>query len=159
MSLSDLFVSTAILDDNRSHDKKEVIHQLLLQLAADGHLDEASLPSVLDGVMRRELLASTGIGGGIAIPHTKHPAISRRLGILGLCRPPVDFDSIDAEPADLIFLILAPPDSPGYQSMRVPRDVEDLHRRMRNETFCESLRESTTTEKLWEILSQPDQAD
>lgn len=159
MSLSDLFVSTAILDDSRSLDKKEVIHRLLLKLAADGHLDQASVPSVLDGVMRRESLASTGIGRGIAVPHTKHPAINRRLGILGLCRPPVDFDSIDAEPVDLVFLILAPPDSPGYQSMRVPRDVEELHRRMRNETFCNKLRESTSAEELREILLQSELAD
>lgn len=157
MSLSDLFVSTAILENASSLDKKEVIHQLLLQLAADGHLDEASLPSVLDGVMRLEALASTGVGRGIAIPHTKHPAISRRLGILGLCRTPVDFDSVDVEPVDLVFLILAPPDSPGYQSMRVPRDVEELHRRMQKETFCERLRQATTREKLWEILSQSGQ--
>jgi mannitol/fructose-specific phosphotransferase system IIA component (Ntr-type) len=90
MSLSDLFISTAILEDNRSLDKKEVIHQLLLQLAVDGHLDQASVPSVLDGVMRRESLCSTAVGGGIAVPHTKHPAINRRLGILGLCRHPGD---------------------------------------------------------------------
>ncbi len=152
MSLSDLFVGTAILEDSRSFDKKDVIHQLLLQLAADGQLYQASVLSVLDGVMRREALASTGIGRGIAIPHTKHPAISRRLGILGLCRPPVDFDSIDAEPVDLIFLLLAPPDSPGYQSMRVPRDIEELHCRMRNETFCECLRESITETELRGVL-------
>ncbi len=157
MSLSDLFVSTAILDDSRSLDKKEVIHRLLLKLAADGHLDQASVPSVLDGVMRRESLASTGIGRGIAVPHTKHPAINRRLGILGLCRPPVDFDSIDAEPVDLVFLILAPPDSLGYQSMRVPRDVEKLTRRLRSAKFCERLRQSKTAEELWEIISQSGQ--
>ena len=156
MPLIDLIVCTAILDGCESPEKIDVVYKLLVRLAAGGHLEMSSVPSVLDAVMRRESLGSTGVGGGMAVPHAKHPAISRRMCILGLCRPSVDFDSIDAEPVDLVFLLLTPPDSPGYQSMRVPRDVEELHRRMQNETFCESLRASTSDEKLWEILSQPD---
>lgn len=159
MPLTELIVCTAILDGCESLEKTGVVHQLLVRLAADGYLDKASVPSVLDGVMRREALASTGVGGGIAVPHTKHLAINRRLGILGLCRPPVDFDSIDAEPVDLVFLILAPPDSPGYQSIRVPRDVEELHRRLRSDVFLERLRASTSAEGLREILSQADLSD
>ena len=157
MPLTELIVCAVILDGCESLEKTDVVSQLLVRLAADGHLEKAGVPSVLDGVMRRESLASTGVGGGIAVPHTKHPAISRRLGILGLYRPPVDFDSVDAEPVDLIFLLLTPPDSPGYQSMRVPRDVEELTRRLRSAKFCERLRQSKTAEELWEIISQSGQ--
>ena len=88
-------------------------------------------------------------------PHTKHPAVTRRLGILGLCRTPVDFDSLDAEPVDLIFLILSPSDSPGYQSMRVPREQEQLNRRLLSTEFCDQLRQASSEVGLREILTQP----
>lgn len=159
MPITDLVVSTAILDHCESLTKAEVVYQLLLRLAAVRHLEEASVPSVLDAVMRRESMASTGIGAGIAIPHAKHAAVTHRLGIIGLCRPPVDFDSIDAEPADLILLILWPPDSPGYQSMRVPREMESLNRRLQSAEFCARLRQSTTAEDLWKNFSQSDLND
>lgn len=157
MPLTELIVGAALLDGCESLEKTDVVQQLLERLAADGYPDRASVPSVPDGVMRRESLASTGIGRGIAVPHTKHAVISRRLDILGRCRPLVDFDSADAEPVDLIILPLTPPDSPGYQSMRVPRDVEDLTRRLRSAKFCERLRQSKTAEELWEINSQSGQ--
>ena len=159
MSITDFIVSSEILECSESSRKTEVVQQLLHRLAADGHLDPGCVPSVFDGVMRRESLGSTGIGRGVAIPHTKHPAVTRRLGILGLCRTPVDFDSLDAEPVDLIFLILSPSDSPGYQSMRVSREAEELSRRLRSEEFCDRLRQSNSDVGLWEILSQPDRAD
>jgi PTS system nitrogen regulatory IIA component len=159
VSLADFIVSTAILECADSAGKIDVVQQLLHRLAADGHLDPGRVPLVFDGVMRRESLGSTGIGRGIAIPHTKHPGVPRRLGILGICRPPVDFDSVDGEPADLIFLILAPPDLPGYQSMRVPREMEELPRRLRSDKFCNQLRHSTTEVELREILSQSELAD
>lgn len=156
MSLADIIVSSAILECADSSGKIDVVQRLLHRLAVDGHLDSGCISSILDGVMRRESLGSTGIGRGIAIPHTKHQAVSRRLGILGICRPSIDFDSIDGEPADLIFLILAPPDSPGYQSMRVPREMEELSRRVRSDKFCNQLRQSATEVELREFLSQPD---
>ncbi len=159
MSLTDFIVGAVLLDGSASMKKTEIVQKLLDRLAADGHLDLGCVPSVLDGVMRRESLGSTGFGRGVALPHTKHPAVTRRLGILGVCRPAVDFDSIDAEPVDLIFLILAPPDSPGYQSMRVPREQEKLNRRLLSEEFCAQLRQSTSEAGLREILSQPVRTD
>ncbi len=155
MSLTDFIVGAVILDCSESMKKTEIIQRLLDRLAADGHLDLGCVPAVLDGVMRRESLGSTGIGRGVALPHTKHPAVTRRLGILGVCRPSVDFDSIDAEPVDLIFLILSPPDSPGYQSMRVPREQEQLNRRLLSTEFCDQLRQASSEVGLREILTQP----
>lgn len=100
MPLTELIVSTVLFDACESLEKTEVVYQLLLRLAADGHLEVFSMPSVVDAVVR-ELMSSTGIGGGVDIPQAKHATVSHRLGIRGLCRPPVDFDSIDAEPARL----------------------------------------------------------
>lgn len=155
MSLTDFIVSTIILDCTDTPSKPDIVQQLVQRLAADGQIDPDIVPAVVDGVLRRESLASTGIGRGIAVPHTKHPAVSRRLGILGLCRPSVDFNSIDAEPVDLIFLILSPPDLPG-QYLRVAPEAEELHRRLRSKTFCDRLRASTSAEGLREILSRTD---
>ena len=95
MSLVELIVSTVILDIASSAIKADVVERLLLKLAADGHIGEADVPTLSAGVMRRESLRSTGIGLGVAIPHTRHGSISRPIGVLGLCRNPVNFDSIE----------------------------------------------------------------
>ena len=75
MALTDFIVSTIILNGGPSVDKASVVQQMLMQLAADGHVTTAEVPAVLDAVMRRESLASTGIGQGVAVPHAKHDGI------------------------------------------------------------------------------------
>lgn len=72
MSITDFIVSSEILECSESSRKTEVVQQLLHRLAADGHLDPGCVPSVFDGVMRRESLGSTGIGRGVAIPPTRN---------------------------------------------------------------------------------------
>ena len=74
-----------------------------------------------------QLFCSTGIGQGVAIPHAKHDTVPRLLGIVGLCRVPVNFGSIDGEPADIIALLFAPRDPQGIARERrtIPRSSYD----------------------------------
>lgn len=153
MSVSDFIFTATILEVNDSAEKSDLVFQLLNRLAMDGKLHPSSVPSLLEAVMRRESIASTGIGAGIAIPHAKHPAVSRRLGILGLCHPPVEFDSIDGERTDLVWLLLLPTDPSGYQSMRISPEVSLLYEKLRHATFRRRLRESTSEEEMRDILS------
>jgi PTS system fructose-specific IIA component/PTS system nitrogen regulatory IIA component len=151
MRLSELICSTAILEGGSSIAKEELIRQMLLQLAIEGHLAEADVPSVLEAVMRRERLASTGIGRGVAVPHGKHAAVSRRLGVLALCRTPVEFDSIDGLPTDIFVLLLAPSERPGFP-LRVSPPSDVLIRRLADEKFTEGLRQSKSAEEIAAFL-------
>src|SRR4051812_5380994 len=98
MCLADIFIRTAVLDGGPAASKEELVGQLLALLAATGHVPRAVVPAILAAVLRREQLGSTGIGKGLAIPHARHPSVTRPLGILAACRTPVDFGSLDGEP-------------------------------------------------------------
>jgi mannitol/fructose-specific phosphotransferase system IIA component (Ntr-type) len=89
MPLADIFVHTAILEGGPGLGKADLVSSLLEWLAEAGHIPHAEVPTILDAVLRRERLGSTGIGRGIAVPHARHPAVARTLGILAVCRAPV----------------------------------------------------------------------
>jgi PTS system nitrogen regulatory IIA component len=105
MDLSDLIEVSAIMPALKANSKKQV-----LQLLAEKAARITGLPEreIFDTVLRREKLGSTGVGNGIAIPHGKIPGIRRIAGVFARLEQPVDFDSLDDQPVDLVFLLLAP---------------------------------------------------
>ena len=105
MDLSDLIEAGAILPALRANSKKQ-----LLQLLSEKAAEMTGLPEreVFDTILQRERLGSTGVGNGIAIPHGKLPRITRLYGVFARLEKPIDFESIDEQPVDLIFLLLAP---------------------------------------------------
>jgi len=155
MKLSEWICSTAILDGCSSVGKEELLRQLLTKLAIEGHLDAADVPSLLEGVIRREQLGSTGIGRGIACPNCRHAAIERRIAILGVCSQPVEFESIDGEPADIFALILVPPERPGGY-LKVFPGAEALMRQLGDERFTGKLRAARTEADIFDLLRAAD---
>lgn len=105
-----------VIADCQLFSKLQIVEQMLLQLAIHGCVPVAELPSLTAAVMRREGLGTTGIGRGVACPHTRHAAVQRSSVAAFLFKPPVQFDSIDAEPADIFLLYLSPPPKP-YERM------------------------------------------
>jgi PTS system nitrogen regulatory IIA component len=105
MDLSDLIEVSAIMPALKANSKKQV-----LQLLAEKAARITGLPEreIFDTVLRREKLGSTGVGNSIAIPHGKIPGIRRIAGVFARLEQPVDFDSLDDQPVDLVFLLLAP---------------------------------------------------
>jgi PTS system nitrogen regulatory IIA component len=105
MDLNDLIEVPAIMPALKANSKKQV-----LQLLAEKAARITGLPEreIFDTVLRREKLGSTGVGNGIAIPHGKIPGVRRITGVFARMEQPVDFDSLDDQPVDLIFLLLAP---------------------------------------------------
>jgi len=105
MDLSDLIEVSAIMPALKVNSKKQVL-QVLSERAAQ----LTGLPErlVFDTVQQREKLGSTGVGNGIAIPHGKIPGVKRILGVFARLEAPVDFEALDDQPVDLIFLLLAP---------------------------------------------------
>jgi mannitol/fructose-specific phosphotransferase system IIA component (Ntr-type) len=152
MSLADLFVSTAILDGGPAIGKAEVVGRLLTLLAQAGHIPHDDVPALQNAVMRREQLGTTGIGRGVAVPHAKHAAVVRPLGILAVCRRPVWFDSLDGEPVDIVALILSPRDRPGIHLGEASRGSEVLSRNLADEGFCGRLRQARSAEEIEDVV-------
>lgn len=105
MDLSDLIEVSAIMPTLKANSKKQV-----LQLLAEKAARITGLPEreIFDTILRREKLGSTGVGNGIAIPHGKIPGVRRITGVFARLDTPVDFDSLDDQPVDVVFLLLAP---------------------------------------------------
>jgi PTS system nitrogen regulatory IIA component len=106
MSIVDYLDTNQVLIGVPSRSKKQVIEELTTRVAT---LTGLSPRCLLDLVMRRERLGSTGIGGGIAIPHAVHDDLTRTIAFLAVLKTPIDFDSIDGQPADIICLVVGPP--------------------------------------------------
>jgi nitrogen PTS system EIIA component len=105
MDLSDLIEPRAVMPSLRANSKKQ-----LLQLLAEKAAQITGLPEreVFDTILQRERLGSTGVGNGIAIPHGKLAGVSRITGVFARLETPVEFESLDDQPVDLVFLLLAP---------------------------------------------------
>jgi nitrogen PTS system EIIA component len=145
-------IMTAFEGERQSLTKREIL-RALLQLPVDrGHLSVDDIESVLEEVLRRETLGSTGIGQGVAIPHARHPAVLQPLLVCVLCRPAVDFDCIDAEPADILVLLLMPHDPSKIDERRTTAYGHELMRKLGDEPFRGSLRRASSEDELKRIL-------
>jgi PTS system nitrogen regulatory IIA component len=105
MDLTDLIDVPAIMPALKANSKKQ-----LLQLLAERAASITGIPEreIFDTILQRERLGSTGVGNGIAIPHAKLAGVKRITGVFARLDTPVDFEALDDEPVDLVFLLLAP---------------------------------------------------
>jgi PTS system fructose-specific IIA component/PTS system nitrogen regulatory IIA component len=152
MKFSDFICVDAIRADLTAEDKRGVIEELVGALVEAGQIDESDKPSICQAIMKREELGSTGIGRGIAVPHTKHPSVHRLVGTVGVSSEGVDFDSLDGEKVHLFFLLISPPDRPGDHL----RALENISRQVRDETFCRFLKQSKSVEDIQQLLEEAD---
>jgi PTS system fructose-specific IIA component/PTS system nitrogen regulatory IIA component len=88
----------------------------------------------------------------VAVPHTKHPSVDRLVGTVAVSGHGVDFESLDGDKVHLFFLLISPPDRPGDHL----RALENISRRLRDETFCKFLRQSKTPEDIQQLLEEAD---
>jgi PTS system nitrogen regulatory IIA component len=105
MDLSDLVQVSAILPGLKANSKKQLLQLLSERAAAITGLPERE---IFDTVLQRERLGSTGVGNGIAIPHGKLAGVKQITGVFARLEQPVDFEALDDQPVDLVFLLLAP---------------------------------------------------
>ena len=105
MSLNDLISREAILPSLKAANKKQALQDISDRAAEVSGL---SAREIFDALIQRERLGSTGIGNGIAIPHGKMAKCNRIIGVFARLDKPIDFESLDGAPVDLIFLLLAP---------------------------------------------------
>ena len=105
MDLSDLIEVSAILPALKANSKKQLL-QLLAEKASE--VTGLSEREIFDTILQRERLGSTGVGNGIAIPHGKLPGIKSITGVFARLDHPVEFEALDDQPVDIVFLLLAP---------------------------------------------------
>jgi PTS system nitrogen regulatory IIA component len=105
MDLSDLIETPAIMPALKANSKKQLLQLLSEKAAALTGIPERE---IFDTILQRERLGSTGVGNGIAIPHGKLPGVKRITGVFARLETPVDFEALDDQPVDLLFMLLAP---------------------------------------------------
>jgi len=132
--------------------KDQVIRAMANSLLESGKVSEDQHESIIEAILKREELGSTGIGRGVAVPHTKHPSVSELVGTVAVSEEGVDFDSLDGEKVHLLFLLVSPPDRPGDHL----RALENISRQLRDETFCRFLKQSKTPDDVWQLLEEAD---
>ena len=152
MKFSDFVNSSAIRAELTSTDKESVIGELVDSLQAAGEISATDREDIVKAILKREELGSTGIGRGIAVPHTKHPSVNKLVGTVGVSSDGVEFDSLDGEKVQLFFLLVSPPDRPGDHL----RALENISRQLRDETFCRFLKQSKTTGDIMQLLEEAD---
>jgi len=152
MKFADFVCREAIRADLAAQDKEGVIREMVQALLDAGKIDPDEQESIVKAILKREELGSTGIGRGIAVPHTKHPSVEHLVGTVAVGKEGVNFSSLDGEKVQLLFLLISPPDRPGDHL----RALENISRQLRDETFCRFLKKAKSAEEIWQLLEEAD---
>lgn len=152
MKFADFVSREAIRADITADDKEGVIGEMVQALLDANQVAESEYHSIVKAIMKREELGSTGIGRGVAVPHTKHASIERLVGAVAVSPEGVDFDSLDGEKVHLFFLLISPPDRPGDHL----RALENVSRQLRDESFCKFLKQAKNPEDILQLLDEAD---
>jgi len=148
MPLNDLVAPNAILPALKVNSKKQVLQELAARAAV---LTGQNERAIFDILMQREKLGSTAVGNGIAIPHGKMPGLTRLFGLFARLDRLVDFDALDNQPVDLVFLLLAP-EGAGADHLKA---LARIARLLRDQTIAHKLRATHDAESLYAVLAMP----
>lgn len=145
MEIRDLLPRKAVFCDVKAASKKQAIQELACRAA-----DIAKLPErvIFDVLLERERLGTTGVGRGIAIPHGKIAGLDKLYGLFTRLESPVDFEAIDDQPVDLLFLLLAPEEAGADHLKALAR----ISRLFRDSALCDSLRRSDDEDAIFKLL-------
>jgi len=152
MKLSDFVVREAILTDLKAATKEAAIRSMVESLAGSGSVKSGEQEGIIAAILKREELGSTGIGKGVAVPHTKHPSVDRLVATIALSKEGVEFASLDGDSVHILFLLVSPPDRPGDHL----RALENISRHLRNDNFCNFLRQAGSAHAVVELLEEAD---
>ncbi len=149
MKISQLIHKNSIIADLASKDKKGVLEELA---TAVSDIAATNPREIVDVLLEREQLGSTGIGGGIGIPHGKLPSINTIVVGFGLSREGVDFDSLDNKPVHIFFLLITPTNSTGSH-LKV---LAQISRLLKQRQFKESLIKAESTDEIIQLIETVD---
>jgi PTS system nitrogen regulatory IIA component len=148
LMLNDLLAAPAVLPALKVKNKKQALQELAARAAeASGRSDR----EIFETLLQRERLGSTGIGRGVAIPHGKLAKLDRLVGLFARLEKPIDFDALDGEPVDLLFLLLAP-EGAGADHLKA---LARIARLLRDEKVAEKLRGAKDRDAIYTLLTAP----
>jgi len=145
MQISDFLSPTEVLIDLRVADKETLLEDLARRASARVNVPAERIASEL---LKREELGSTGMGTGVAIPHARFPELQRPFGLLAKLKAAIDFQAIDGQPVDIVFLLLLPAAAEGEQLGA----LATVARKLRTAEELKRLRASRTTAQLFEAF-------
>ena len=153
MKITDFVRERAVSVSLAATNKEGVIRELVQLLVRAGEIKPAEEEKIVPVLLAREALGSTGIGQGVGIPHGKTNAVRQLVGAFGISKRGVGFDSLDGEPVQIFFLLLAPEDSAGPHLKALAR----ISRLLKDRYFREELKEAKDEKQLIRIIQQEDQ--
>ena len=148
MLLTDLVAPSAIIPALKANSKKQLLQELAAKAA---ELSGQSERTILEILQQREKLGSTGVGNGIAIPHGKLAKLTKLFGVFARLDRAIDFEALDGQPVDLVFLLLAP-EGAGADHLKALARVARL---LRDSDIAQKLRNSRDAEALYAVLAMP----
>lgn len=147
MNFMDLLTPDAVKIVGAVSSKKRLMHDIA-DLAASAYGFNASM--TVEALMERESLGPTGVGHGVALPHARVPDLDEVKGLFILLEKPIDFEAVDRQPVDLVFVLFAPEDA-GVEHLKA---LALVSRTLRDNTFCTKLRSNPDANKLFTILTE-----
>jgi PTS system nitrogen regulatory IIA component len=148
MNISELLAPDAVLASLKVQGKKQLLQDLAARASQITRIPERK---IFETLTERERLGSTGVGQGIAIPHGRLSDIKSISGVFARLESPIDYDAVDRQPVDLVFMLLAP-EGAGADHLKALARVSRL---LRNQQTVEKLRAATRAEALYAILTEP----
>src|SRR3989339_715761 len=145
MKIMDFLCPEAISIDLKGQDKKSAINELVDLLVKAKKIKKPA--EVIEAVLEREKLGSTGIGQGVAIPHGKTEALSQQFGVLGISQKGLDFNSLDGEPVYMVFLLVGPVEVAGQHLKALAR----ISRLFKDKFFRQALRDAKSPDDVLKI--------
>ena len=150
MKICEVLDKEAILAELKARNKKGILEELVVPVAEIAGVQQEDLVKVL---LERERLGSTGIGGGIGIPHGKMKDLDSLVLGFGLSRRGVDFESLDGKPAHIFFLLVTPENSTGLHLKLLAR----ISRILKNEHFKDRLLGASDRDEILSIIKEEDE--
>ncbi|WP_420100922.1 PTS IIA-like nitrogen regulatory protein PtsN [Bosea sp. (in: a-proteobacteria)] len=147
MTLTDLLSPEAVIAPLRANSKKQALQELAQHAAGLTGLPEREL---YEALLQRERLGSTGIGDGIAIPHGRMAGINRLVGLFARLDRPIDFEALDGQPVDIVFVLIAP-EGAGADHLKA---LARVARVLRNQTVLEQVRRIRDPQAIFALLSE-----
>jgi PTS system nitrogen regulatory IIA component len=150
MKIMDFLSPDAITVDLKSTDKKSAIVELVEIIKNVKKVKKTD--EIIEVILEREKLGSTGIGQGVAIPHGKTDVLQEQIGVLGISRKGIEFKSLDGEPVHIVFLLVGPVEVAGQHLKALSR----ISRLFKDKFLRQAIRDAAAKEEVVKIIQQED---
>jgi PTS system nitrogen regulatory IIA component len=150
MKIMNFLSHDAIIVDLKAINKKSAIVELAEVLENTKKIKNSD--DIINIVLEREKLGSTGIGQGVALPHGKTNLLHEQIGVLGISRKGIEFNSLDGEPVHIIFLLVGPPEITGQHLKALSR----ISRLFKDKFLRQAIKEAKTMQEVVELIQQRD---